>query len=68
LGSGLPLITIIIFGLSVFVGLTAGRALRPDSWMTQEAADEDEEDDDDGDDEKEVAKWPDGYHIKMDPV
>ncbi len=51
----------------LFVRVTAGPALRPDSWMTQEATDEDE-DDDDGD-EKEVAKWPDGdTHLKMDSV
>lgn len=67
LGSGLPRFVIITFGLSVFIRVIAGPALRPNSWMTQEAADEDE-DDDDGD-EKEVAKWPDGYyHLKMDPV
>ncbi|KZS11764.1 Protein kinase C-like protein [Daphnia magna] len=45
--------------LSAFLSAsTAGPALCPNSWMTQEAADEDE-DDDDGD-ERKVAKWPDG--------
>ncbi|KAI9556989.1 hypothetical protein GHT06_016783 [Daphnia sinensis] len=38
---------------------TAGPALCPDSWMTQEAADEDEDDDDDEKNTK--PKWPDGF-------
>lgn len=39
-------------GLQSVQACTAGPALRPDSWMTQEAADEDEDDDGDGGEEK----------------